>query len=256
MPSVFVAHSAPLLATDSIHGADYHVWAARLPLPTSILVVSAHWESTGPLHIGTLQPCPLLYDFYGFPKSLYEITYPAPGAPELAENVERRLKGHFKVVREPKRRLDHGVWVPLLHMYPAADVPVLQMSLPRDLTPEQLFTLGEFLAPLRREGVLIMASGVLTHNLQDIDMEDSAPTAPWAVEFDTWLEEALIRYNLDALFRWRELAPHAAHAHPTDEHFTPLFIVLGTAGREKPAISFPIKGFEYQNLSRRCVEIH
>ena len=124
LPAVFIAHSAPMLATDTVKGADYRRWAEALPRPEAVLMISAHWETRGPVHLGTTEPLPLLYDFYGFPAALYEVEYAAPGAAQLATRVEQLL-GAGAVTQEPQRPLDHGVWVPLLHMYPNADIPVL-----------------------------------------------------------------------------------------------------------------------------------
>ena len=253
MPTIFVAHNAPLLALDQRKGADYAAWANAMPRPSSILVISAHWESQGPLLIGTTQTRPLMYDFYGFPEPLYQVSYPAPGAPELATLVEQGLRGSYALRREPERPLDHGVWVPLLHMYPKADVPVLQISLPRDMPPRGLFELGRALAFLSAENVLIMASGSLTHNLRHIEMTDNPTPDAWAAEFDAWLADKLTRRDLPALFDYRNLAPHAAFAHPTDEHLTPLFLAMGAASSDAE-MSFPLTGFEHRNISRRCVQ--
>ena len=252
LPSLFVAHNAPFLALDTRKGADYHAWAKAIPRPTSILIVSAHWESQGPLLIGTTQTRPLMYDFHGFPEALYQVRYPAPGAQDLANQLEEGLRG-YTIRREPERPLDHGVWVPLLHMYPNADVPILQMSLPRDLTPLGLFELGRSLAFLSAEGVLIIGSGSLTHNLRHIDMVENPTPDAWAAEFDTWLADKIIQRDLPSLFDYRKLAPHAAFAHPTDEHLRPLFLAMGVANADAE-ISFPLTGFEHRNISRRCVQ--
>lgn len=244
LPVAFVAHGAPLLATDDVRGAPLRAWGAKLPRPRAILAVSAHWRSRGPA-VGATETIPLLYDFGGFPEELYRLQYPAPGAPEVAERVVA-LTG---AARAPARGLDHGVWVPLLHLFPAADVPVLQLSLPVDRDP---YELGRALAPLRDEGVLILGSGVLVHNLGALDWTEARARPKWAVDFDRWAADALARGDHDTLRNWRR-APGASLAHPTDEHYTPLLVAAGAAGPATPA-TFPVEGFDYGTLSRRCVQ--
>lgn len=243
-PAAFVAHGAPLLATDEVRGAPLRAWGAKLPRPTAILVVSAHWRTRGPT-VGATETLSLVYDFGGFPEELYRLKYPAPGAPELAERVVA-LTG---ATRATARGLDHGVWVPLLHLFPEADVPVLQLSLPVDRDP---YDLGRALAPLREEGVLVLGSGVLVHNLGAVDWTEAKARAKWATDFDRWVADALLRGDHDALKAWRR-APGASLAHPTDEHFTPLLVAAGAAGTDAP-VTFPVEGFEYGTLSRRCVQ--
>ncbi|HEX7591757.1 MAG TPA: class III extradiol ring-cleavage dioxygenase, partial [Candidatus Limnocylindrales bacterium] len=167
-------------------------WSAAMPRPKSILVVSAHWQSA-PLTLGAVNPAPLTYDFYGFPERYYKIRYESPGAPDLAARVKAMMPA-TEPVTQRERGLDHGAYVPLLMMYPEADVPVLQMSMP-DLGPGHLFEIGRRLAPLRDEGVLIMGSGFMTRGLQFIDQYwDDRPGAPeWSAEFDLWAAEALAR---------------------------------------------------------------
>ena len=164
---------------------------------------------------------PLVYDFYGFPAKYYETTYPAPPAPALAARVRDLLRAE-PVAQDPERGLDHGAYVPLVAMYPAADVPVLQVSLP-SLDPTALFSLGRALAPLRREGVLIVGSGFLTHNLRTVDFRPDAPTPAWASEFDAWAADVLARRDVDALLDYRERAPGVRQALPTHEHFVPVW---------------------------------
>jgi 4,5-DOPA dioxygenase extradiol len=178
MPVAFAAHGAPLLALDEQKGADLRLWAEAMPRPGAILVVSPHWQTRDPT-IGATQTLPLLYDFSGFPEALSKVQYPAPGAPELALRVEQVARGKLALGHSPDRRLDHGAWAPLVHMYPGADVPVLQLSLPRR-EPEELFNLGRLLAPLADEGVLVLCTGVLVHNLRRIDFGGATPTPGWA----------------------------------------------------------------------------
>jgi 4,5-DOPA dioxygenase extradiol len=198
---------------------------------------------------------PLTYDFYGFPRRYYDVRYEAPGAPELAETVRALMPDHEPVADDPDRGLDHGAYVPLLAMYPAADVPVLQMSMP-DLDPGHLFDVGRRLAPLRDEGVLVMGSGFMTHGLPWIhEYMMGRPGAPaWSIEFDRWASEALSRGDLDALFDFRARAPGMPYAHPTVEHFAPLFVTLGAAATADEAPTYTIEGFFY-GLAKRSFQV-
>lgn len=253
MPVAFVAHGAPTLATDQEKGAELRRWTASMPTPRAVLVISAHW-SRSPVGIGTVTNRELIYDFYGFPAPLYRLRYPAPGAPELAAAVEARLRTQgIGCEREPTRGLDHGAWVPLLHMYPEAEVPVLQISQPAAAPAQSYLQLGQALAPLRNEGVLILASGVLVHNLRQLDFSGELPPPAWAREFDGWCRDALTRFDVGSLLDYREQAPAFSQAHPSDEHFTPLLVAVGAA-QDTPRVSFPIEGFEFGSLSRRCVQ--
>jgi 4,5-DOPA dioxygenase extradiol len=253
-PSLFVAHGAPTLALDAEKGADFRRWADGLAPPRAILMVSAHWEAA-PVTLGTLEQRELLYDFYGFPEPLYQVRYPAPGAPELGRRVEALLLARGqKVAQSPTRPLDHGAWVPLVHMFPGADVPVLQISMPSELGPRALFELGQSLASLRDEGVLVIGSGNLTHNLRRLDWRGAGAPPAWATEFDGWIADVLRRRDVDTLIDYRHKAPALRDAHPTEEHFQPLLVSVGAAA-EDGAVSFPIEGFEYGSLSRRSVQL-
>ena len=251
MQVVFVSHGAPTLALDQERGRELRSWAESLDKPRAILVVSAHWEAQAPTR-GATQTMPLVYDFSGFPDELYKITYEAPGAPDLADRVQGLLEPAFE--RDPSRGLDHGAWVPLLHMFPAADVPVLQLSLVRGMSPKKLFALGQKLAPLRNEGILVMGSGGSVHNLREIDMSPAAATAYWANEFDAWIANTLAEGDTEGLLEYRSRAPEAQRAHPTPEHINPLFVAAGAASAGEHAIGFPIRGFDFGSLSRRCVQ--
>lgn len=251
MPTVFVAHGAPSLALDTVKGAELAAIAASFPEPRGIVVFSAHWETRAPT-MGTLQTRPLYYDFSGFPEPIYRLQYPAPGAADLSRRVESLLRT-WNVARAVDRPLDHGVWVPLLHMYPAANVPVLQLSVPGRLSGADLLKIGAALAPLRTEGVLILGSGSLTHNLRLARYDDPDPPPVWAVEFDAWCNDVLTRWDLDALADYRRRAPAVHVAHPTEEHFLPLLVAAGAASSSTPRVSFPTLGFEHRTLSRRSV---
>jgi 4,5-DOPA dioxygenase extradiol len=239
MPVVFIAHGAPPLLDDERWKAELAAWSKALPRPKSILMLSAHWEAT-PVAIGATSTIPLVYDFYNFPERYYATKYLSPGAPELASRVRDLLRANdMPFVDEPARGLDHGVYVPLLAMYPQADVPVLQLSLP-GLDPRALLALGRALRPLREEGVLVAGSGFLTHNMRALGQ---STTPSWASEFDDWTAEVLAKKDTDALVDFVERAPGARLAHPREEHFVPLIVAVGAAaGRDGP-VSFPITGF-------------
>jgi 4,5-DOPA dioxygenase extradiol len=216
-------------------------------------MLSAHWLDK-PVTLGATTPVPLVYDFYGFPAELYKTQYPSPGAPALAARV-RALLGAGQTIDEPTRGLDHGAYVPLVCMYPAADVPVLQVSLPT-LDPPELFSLGRTLAPLRREGVLIVGSGFLTHNLRAMDLRPDAPVPAWAAEFDAWTADVLARRDVDALLDYRQRAPGVQQALPTHEHFVPVIAALGAAIDDPSAHpTFPIRGFTYGSATRRSLQL-
>jgi 4,5-DOPA dioxygenase extradiol len=251
-PTIFLAHGSPLLLDDRGWVRELHEWARAMPRPSSILMLSAHWEQR-PVTLGATETTPLGYDFYGFPKKYYEVTYPALGAPALAARVRALVGATQPVADDPARGLDHGAYVPLVAMYPEADVPVLQMSLP-SLDAPSLLTLGRTLAPLREEGVLIIGSGFMTHNLHAMDARPGAPTPAWAAEFDAWAADVLGRQDVDALVDYRHRAPGVRLALPTHEHFVPLVAALGAALDTPGPVSFPITGFLGGALTRRSVQ--
>jgi 4,5-DOPA dioxygenase extradiol len=250
MPVGFVSHGAPTLALDTVRGADLTRWAARMPQPSAVLVVSAHWLHAPPT-IGASERHPLLYDFSGFPDELYSLNYAAPAAAALADELKARVPS---LQRDDERPWDHGVWVPLRHMYPAADVPVLQLSMPWRWPVRQMFELGRLLAPLRDEGVLVLASGGAVHNLGRLDRNHAAPPPAWAVNFEGWLRELLASNAFDDIVAFREKAPDLDLAHPTDDHFVPLLVALGAAAEGPSPVTFPITGFEFGSLSRLAVQ--
>jgi 4,5-DOPA dioxygenase extradiol len=252
MPVIFLAHGSPLLLDDAGWVRELGAWAAAMPKPKAVLMLSAHWVDQ-PITMGATRPVPLVYDFYGFPAKYYETTYAAPPAPELAARVRDLLRAET-VAQDPDRGLDHGAYVPLVAMYPRADVPVLQVSLP-SLDPTALFSLGRSLAPLRQQGVLIVGSGFLTHNLRTVDFRPDAPTPTWASEFDAWAADVLARRDVDALLDYRERAPGVRQALPTHEHFVPVVVSIGAAIDDTTAAArFPITGFAYGTATRRSVQ--
>lgn len=239
MPVIFAAHGAPVLLDDAVWMAELASWAKAMSQPKSILMVSAHWERR-PTTLGATDPVPLIYDFYGFPERYYQTQYASPGAPELAERVRVLLRQrNIAFTDDAKRGLDHGAYVPLVAMYPNADIPVLQVSMP-ELNALELLMLGKALSPLRDEGVLVFASGFLTHNMQ-YAFRPGIPA--WAKEFDNWTADTVSRFDIDALIDFQARAPAARMALPTWEHFAPLLVAAGAVGDHSPRTSFPINGW-------------
>lgn len=233
-PSIFVSHGAPDLPLHTCPASDFlkHL-GNQLGKPKAILVVSAHWFSPVPTVI-TAPEARTVHDFWGFPDEIYQLDYPAPGAPELAERVTKCLaNAGFEFDLYPTRGLDHGAWEPLLLMYPNADIPVTQLSLQPQFDPTYHFKLGQAIAPLRQEGVLILASGTTTHNLMAFGGYPFDALPPdWVQAFDRWLAEAISSNEVDALLNYRRQAPYATKNHPTEDHLLPLFVALGAGGEK------------------------
>ncbi|MGH8397305.1 MAG: DODA-type extradiol aromatic ring-opening family dioxygenase [Gammaproteobacteria bacterium] len=228
LPSLFISHGSPMLALDTAQPA--HTFLKNLgnclPRPEAILIISAHWDTPVPCVTGAAHP-DTIHDFYGFPKPLYELRYPAPGDHAMAKEVARLLEPPAGV--ELTRGLDHGAWVPLLLMYPQHDIPVLQLSLQTSLGPAHHLKIGETLKHLREHGVLIIGSGGATHNLREYFHPGSDNHKPYE-DFAAWLNDALMRGDREALLDYRRRAPQAVRCHPTEEHFLPLFVSLGAGG--------------------------
>ncbi|MZD08634.1 dioxygenase [Streptomyces sp. SID5785] len=251
MPALYLSHGAPPLADDALWTRQLADWSAGLPRPRAVLMISAHWEEA-PLALGATETVPLVHDFWGFPEHYYDVTYGAPGAPELAESVRTLLRAPGIPVQDvPDRGLDHGAYVPLVEMYPDADIPVLQVSMPT-LDPRRLMEIGRRLAPLRDEGVLVVGSGFFTHNLAALRQ---GGTPSWSVEFDDWGHRALAAGDVDALLDFTHKAPAGALAHPRTEHFAPLFVTLGMADAagELDTQRSVIDGF-WMGLAKRSVQ--
>lgn len=251
MPVVFAAHGAPPLLDDAAWMGELAAWARAMPRPRSILMVSAHWEER-PTTLGATRTLPLVYDFHGFPERYYRTEYPAPGAPELAARVRALLRQNALAVHEdPERGLDHGAYVPLVAMYPDADVPVLQISMP-GLDARALLELGRALAPLRDEGVLVFGSGFLTHNMR-FAFRPGVPA--WARAFDAWAADALARFDVEALVDFQARAPAVELALPTWEHYAPVLVAAGAVGAQRPRTTFPITGWWMEGaFTRRSVQ--
>jgi 4,5-DOPA dioxygenase extradiol len=253
-PALYLSHGAPPLVDDTLWVSQLEDWANDLPTPSAILVISAHWEHS-PLTIGsTTTETPLTYDFWGFPEHYYQISYDAPGAPDLAARVEALMPDNEPVAHDPNRRLDHGAYVPLTVMYPDATIPVLQISMPT-LDPQRLLHLGERLRPLRDEGVLIIGSGFTTHGLPFLDDPSPGAVPPeWSTEFDAWARERFAAGDVDALIDFRHKAPGMPYAHPTIEHFSPLFVALGASSDLEQSPKQVIDGY-WMGLAKRSIEL-
>jgi 4,5-DOPA dioxygenase extradiol len=241
MPTLFVSHGSPLLAVvDSAARRFLAQLGPRLPAPTSVIAVSAHYDTPLTEVTAAAQP-ETIHDFGGFPDELYRLRYPAPGNPELARDIAARLTAADVPARvEPRRGLDHGAWIPLALMFPRADVPVLQVSIGTRRSPQQHFAMGRALRSLRDAGALILGSGGATHNLglyaQARGRDDDSAPPEWVEAFNEWTAGAVAARRFDDLFRYAELGPYAAQNHPTPEHYLPLFVTLGAAHDDEPGV--------------------
>jgi 4,5-DOPA dioxygenase extradiol len=250
-PALFVAHASPMLALEREgHARALSAFGERFPNPAGIAIVSAHWEAPGPIRV-TAAPRPsLIYDFGGFPRPLYEMTYPAPGSPALAIEIVGMLgQAGIAAVPEQRRGWDHGVWIPLRLLYPDASVPVVEISLPVPREPELVAEVGKALAPLRDRGILLVGSGGIVHNLRLAQLDrKEGPADGWARRFDDWVREKVERRDLPGLASYRERAPYAERAVAESEHFDPLFFPFGAA-RPDDELEEVNRGFEHANLS-------
>ena len=238
-PTLFVSHGAPTFALEpGLAGPLLGRLGRALERPRAVLVVSPHWMTRGVAVSTTAMP-QTVHDFGGFPQALYAMHYPAPGHPELAQLAASLLAnaGH-RVTLDARRGLDHGAWVPLMHLYPLADVPVFQVSMPATLDPESAWQLGEALSPLSEQGVLIVGSGSLTHNLYEF-RQDHGQDEAYVTEFVDWMQRAVLSRNRELLVHSLTRAPHAARAHPTAEHLLPLFVAAGAAAADAPVSVLP-----------------
>ena len=234
VPALYVSHGAPLFAVDAGEtGPALTRWGqglrAQFPALRGVVIMSPHWMARTTQVMTGPQPA-TWHDFDGFPPALYQLQYPAPGAPALAQEVLALLQAAGVAAQgDAGRPFDHGAWVPLMHLFPEADLPVVQVALPVGAGPAEVYALGAALRGLRSRGVLVMGSGSMTHNLAEFFGGEREP-APYVLEFSRWIESALERGDLKALLNYRSQAPHAERAHPTDDHFLPLFFALGAAG--------------------------
>jgi len=230
LPSLFVSHGAPTLPIDpALPSAGFAALATRIPRPKSILMVSAHWETEHP--VASVAELPqTIHDFRGFPQALHDLQYPAPGDPVLGARAANLLSAAGIPATTEKRGLDHGAWVPLLLMFPGADIPVAQLSIQPHLGPDHHWRMGRALRALRDEGALIVGSGQITHNLREADFRARPADAdPKVLEFTQWFEDRMRSRDTEALLDYRRRAPHAAFMHPRDDHLLPIFTALGAA---------------------------
>ncbi|WP_341501232.1 class III extradiol ring-cleavage dioxygenase [Gallaecimonas sp. GXIMD4217] len=240
LPGYFISHGSPMLALETGPAQDFLKALGHQHRPRAILVLSAHWQSRA-LQVTRGPGLDTLHDFHGFPDALYRQRYPASTAPSLVDWLVDRLGA------EPVARgLDHGAWVPLSLLYPGAEVPVVQLSLPA-WSNQDLYALGNKLQPLREQGVLVLASGSITHNLAELGPQGS-PTAPWAAAFANWVALCLESGDRDALLDWQRQAPEAGRNHPTVEHFQPLLVAMGLGDAARRVH----RGFSHANLAMDC----
>lgn len=238
LPVLFVSHGSPMFALEAGEtGPALTRWGQALrqrhPGLRGVVILSPHWMAHGVEVMAHAQP-PTWHDFGGFPPALYRLQYPAPGAPVLAQQVQARLaQAGIAATLNPERPLDHGAWVPLMHLLPQADVPVVQLALPVDADARAVYALGQALQDLRSQGVLLVGSGSMTHNLREF-FGGERQAASYVVEFSRWVEQQVQAGAIDALLDWQQQAPHALRAHPTDEHFLPLYFALGAGAGSTP----------------------
>ena len=252
-PSVFVSHGSPMVAVERDAYTEALEAFGRAVRPRALLVVSAHWQTRGGVAVTSAPRNRVIHDFGGFPEALYRLDYPAPGDPALAADVAGRLgAAGFASRLDPDRGIDHGAWIPLRIAWPDGAIPVVQVSLP-EMPPHDLLRLGQALAPLRGQGVLVLGSGGIVHNLGQLDWaRKHAAPHPWAVAFDAWMAERIARGDVAGLAAYRETAPEARRAAPTTEHLDPLFVALGAAGGDRAETLF--EGFHHGTLGMRSIQ--
>ncbi|KAB1858100.1 dioxygenase [Acinetobacter tandoii] len=232
LPGLFISHGSPMLALNPEQvGPALQRLSLNLPTPKAIVVMSAHWESQA-LEVNTGIRPETWHDFRGFPPALYEIRYPAPGDPQLAEDILKRLSdAGFDAHANNSRPRDHGVWMPLLHMFPNADIPVVEISLPMHMSAEQIYQIGQALSVLREQQVLLIGSGSITHNLSELSWHGESQDVPiWASTFRNYVVQKLSHQDYEAVLDWNSI-PYVQRNHPTLEHFAPLFFTMGTGTR-------------------------
>lgn len=251
MPVLFVGHGSPMNALETNSYTEALTRLGReLPRPRAIAVVSAHWESQGTKVTASDSPR-TIHDFRGFPQALFDIRYPAPGSPELGRRIQALIQNHH-VTPDNEWGLDHGAWAVLLHMYPKADIPTVQISLDRSLSPREHYAIGESLRPLRDEGVLLLSTGNITHNLRQVDFSPNARPLDWAVEFDRVIQTALEQRDLPTLFGEGVSRELWLRAVPSPEHYLPLLYTVG-ASEKNETPRFPYDQMQAGSLSMRSV---
>jgi 4,5-DOPA dioxygenase extradiol len=254
LPALYIGHGAPPLLDDAEWMSQLSAWALSMPKPRAVLIVSAHWEAAPLMLSAPGAGTPLVYDFGGFAARYYTLTYPTPDATAFASEVASLMPAASPAHQHPSRGLDHGAWVPLKIMYPLADVPVLQLSLPTS-DPAALLALGARLRPLRESGVLVIGSGFLTHGLPFLTPSaiTEGVVPGWSEEFDLWAASALGRGDVEELSRYRG-APGMPYAHPSADHFLPLFVTLGAASDPEQPVQTVIDGY-WMGLAKRSFQV-
>jgi 4,5-DOPA dioxygenase extradiol len=254
LPAIYLSHGAPPLFDDGPWLRELFDWAQAMPKPKAILIVSAHWEDAPLMLSAPGAHTPLVYDFGGFHQRYYQMRYDTPDASGLTARVAAMMPDGEALYQHPSRGLDHGAWVPLMAMYPLGDVPVLQMSMPTQ-DPDALIAIGRRLAPLRAEGVLVIGSGFMTHGLPFLTREAWRGAVPaWSADFDAWAADAIACGDVAELASYASRAPGMPYAHPTPEHFLPMFITFGAAADPEAPARSVIDGF-MMGLAKRSFEI-
>jgi 4,5-DOPA dioxygenase extradiol len=255
LPALYIGHGAPPLLDDALWMSQLAAWTHTMPKPRAVLIVSAHWEAAPLMLSAPAAGTPLVYDFGGFQRRYYTLTYATPDASALAREVASLMPSTAPAHQHPSRGLDHGAWVPLKIMYPLGDVPVLQLSIPTS-DPHKLLSLGARLRPLRESGVLVIGSGFLTHGLPFLTqaMITDGFVPGWSSEFDCWAGEALARGDVEALADFRR-APGMPYAHPSADHFLPLFVTLGASSDPSQPVSTAIDGY-WMGLAKRSFQVN
>lgn len=248
---LFVCHGGPTLVIDNNEYTHFLKELAKSIKPKTIVIFTAHWETEITTISYSDDTYNMIYDFYGFPKELYDIKYPAKGSKVIASELQLMLKNHhIKSELDTTRGLDHGSWVMLQIMFPEAKIPVIQVSVNPNLDVNEQYKIGAALRSLGKEDILVIGSGATVHNLASIQWESTEPKA-WAVEFDNWLIDKVEKNDIEALFKYRQLAPYAKQAVPTEEHLIPLFIAMGSSqGNSIPRLLY--RSYEYGTLSYIC----
>lgn len=259
LPALFVSHGSPMFALEAGEtGPALQQWGhalrAQFPQLRGVVIMSPHWMASKIEVMAHPNP-PTWHDFGGFPPALYQLQYPAKGDPELAQTVVSLLDSQgFDATLNPNRPMDHGAWVPLMHLFPHADMPVVQVALPHTADARMVYAMGKALQKLREQGVLIVGSGSMTHNLREF-FGGAHQAADYVVEFSRWIETHVQVRDMQALLDWHERAPHALRAHPTDEHFLPLYLTLG-AGGEAARVEYLSREVMYGILAMDAFALH
>ena len=252
MPAIFIGHGSPTNAIeDNIYTRSWEKLGKELPEPKAILCISAHWYKEG-TSVSDLKHPNLIYDFYGFSDELYRIKYPVAGSPELAKQIKKILKSLTSVSIDNSWGIDHGTWVPIKYLYPEANIPIVQLSINATKPAKFHYQLGQALKPLREQGILIIGSGNIVHNLNYIDFEDEKTPYPWALEFDTFVNEMINKSDYKPLIDYKNLSESARLSIPTTEHYLPLLYILGLQNENEKLISVT-EGITYKSISMRSL---